>query len=147
MCSLTLCRRSHRWFPVRFILYKGTFARSPQCSRRRCIDEAGNNTRIAIDQCAANCLEEAVLSFAAMCSRCLSSSADVTLRRSLPVLQVALCSSLHCSQTPITVELYHCTRAPIARLENPSSWKPKILFSFKLCKLLEFFFLPSWRHT
>ncbi|GFS56461.1 uncharacterized protein TNCV_4302801 [Trichonephila clavipes] len=61
------------------------------------------------------CLEEVVLSFTAMQSRCRSSRADVTFRRPLPVFRVIRCSSVHCSQTRITVELFRRTRAPIAR--------------------------------
>ncbi|GFX72967.1 hypothetical protein TNCV_2814071 [Trichonephila clavipes] len=55
--------RSHRWFVGRSILYKGTLARNPRCSRRRRIDEANTSTPVAVDQCAANSLDEAVRPF------------------------------------------------------------------------------------
>ncbi|GFX46096.1 uncharacterized protein TNCV_2094141 [Trichonephila clavipes] len=97
------------------ILYKGTLACNPRCLRHRRIDEANISTPIAVDQRAANCLGEAVRSFTAMWSRCRSSRADVIFRRPLPVFRVVRCSSVHCFQTRITVELFPCTRAPIAR--------------------------------
>ncbi|GFX35953.1 uncharacterized protein TNCV_4214751 [Trichonephila clavipes] len=87
---------------------------NPRRSRRQRNDETDVSTSVAVDQRAANCLEEAVLSFTAMQSRCLSSRADVTFRRPLPVFRVIRCSSVHCCQTRITVELFRCTRAPIA---------------------------------
>ncbi|GFT60007.1 hypothetical protein TNCV_2686921 [Trichonephila clavipes] len=55
--------RSPRLFAVRGILYKGTLPRYPRCSRHRQNDEAGISTPVAVDQRAANCLEEAVWSF------------------------------------------------------------------------------------
>ncbi|GFV61247.1 uncharacterized protein TNCV_500391 [Trichonephila clavipes] len=70
---------------------------------------------VAVDQRAANCLEETVRSFPAMRSRCRSSRTDVTFRHPLPVFRVVRCSSEHCFLTHITVELFRCTRAPIAR--------------------------------
>ncbi|GFV13079.1 uncharacterized protein TNCV_4714041 [Trichonephila clavipes] len=72
LCSGAHCRRSRRWFAVRGILYKGTLARNPRCVRRRRIDEANISTPVAVDQRAANCLEEAVRSFTTMRSRCRS---------------------------------------------------------------------------
>ncbi|GFV70353.1 uncharacterized protein TNCV_4797721 [Trichonephila clavipes] len=84
---------SRRWFVLRGILYKGTLARTPRCSRRRQIDEADISTPVAVDQRAANCLEEAVRSFTAMWSRCQPSHADVTFRRPPPVFRVVQCSS------------------------------------------------------
>ncbi|GFT43057.1 uncharacterized protein TNCV_3768981 [Trichonephila clavipes] len=53
LCSLVHCRRSRRWCAVRRILYKGSFARHPQCSRRQRIDEADISTPVAVDQWAA----------------------------------------------------------------------------------------------
>ncbi|GFU97900.1 hypothetical protein TNCV_3882521 [Trichonephila clavipes] len=47
---------------ARGILYKGILERIPRCSRRLRIDEAHNETRVAVDHCAANFLEEAVRS-------------------------------------------------------------------------------------
>ncbi|GFU31565.1 uncharacterized protein TNCV_3539521 [Trichonephila clavipes] len=91
------------------------FARNLWCSRRQRNDEADISTHVAVDQRAVNCLEEVVLSFTARQSRCRSSRADVTFRRPLPVFRVIRRSSVHCSQTRITVELFRCTRAPITR--------------------------------
>ncbi|GFW98823.1 hypothetical protein TNCV_2837841 [Trichonephila clavipes] len=48
------------------ILYKGTLARNPRCSRRRRIDEGDISTPIAVDQRTTNRLEEAVRSFTAI---------------------------------------------------------------------------------
>ncbi|GFX68289.1 uncharacterized protein TNCV_2816641 [Trichonephila clavipes] len=81
-------RRSRRWFAVREILYKGTLTRNPWCSRHRRIDEADISTLVAVDQCAANYLEEAVRSFPVIPSRCRSSRADITFRRPLPVFRI-----------------------------------------------------------
>ncbi|GFU18981.1 uncharacterized protein TNCV_2347621 [Trichonephila clavipes] len=69
LCSGAHYRRSHRWFDSRGILYKGTLALNPRCSRHQRIDEANIGTPVAVDQCAANGLEEAVRSFPAMRSR------------------------------------------------------------------------------
>ncbi|GFY08748.1 uncharacterized protein TNCV_5006611 [Trichonephila clavipes] len=107
-------RRSRRWFAVRGILYEGALASNPRCSRRQRIDEADISTPVAVDQRAANSLEEAVRLFTTMRSRCRSSYADVTFRRPLPVFRVVQCSSFHCFQTRVPVELFRCTRAPIA---------------------------------
>ncbi|GFU88794.1 uncharacterized protein TNCV_4444711 [Trichonephila clavipes] len=74
----------------------GTLARNPRCSRRRRIDEADISTPAAVDQRAANCLEENVRSFTSMQSRCRSSRADVTFRRPLPAFRAVRCSSVHC---------------------------------------------------
>ncbi|GFY09568.1 uncharacterized protein TNCV_4322461 [Trichonephila clavipes] len=100
---------------VRGILYKFTLARNSRCSRCRRIDEADISTHVAVDQRAVYCLEEAVRLFTAMRSRRRSSRADVTFRCPLPVFRVVWCSSVHCFQTRIIVELIRCTRAPIAR--------------------------------
>ncbi|GFY29843.1 uncharacterized protein TNCV_4071561 [Trichonephila clavipes] len=95
LCSSAHCRRSRR------------------CRRRR-IDETDVSTHVVVDKRAANCLEKAVRSFTAMRNRCRSSFSDVTFRHPRPVFQVVRCSSIHCFQTRITVELFRCTRAPIA---------------------------------
>ncbi|GFX27374.1 uncharacterized protein TNCV_34731 [Trichonephila clavipes] len=79
------------------------------------INEARISTPVAVDQRAANCLEETVRSFTTMRSRCQSSLADVTFHRPLPVFRGVRCSSVNCFLTRIIVELFHCTRAPIAR--------------------------------
>ncbi|GFV41896.1 uncharacterized protein TNCV_1368551 [Trichonephila clavipes] len=84
-------------------MYTGTLARYPRCSRRRRIHEADINSTVAIDQRAANCLEEAVRSLTAMRSRCRSSRTDVPFRHPLPVFRVVRCSSVHCLKTRHTV--------------------------------------------
>ncbi|PRD33449.1 UNVERIFIED_CONTAM: hypothetical protein NCL1_17557 [Trichonephila clavipes] len=71
------------------ILYKGTLARSPRCSTHP-------HTPVAVDQRAANILEEAVWSFTVMLSRCQLSHTDVTFRHQLPVFRVVRCTSVHC---------------------------------------------------
>ncbi|GFX15235.1 uncharacterized protein TNCV_2709401 [Trichonephila clavipes] len=85
------------------------------------------STPVTVDQRAANYLGEAVRSFTAMRSRGRSLHADVTFRRPLPVFRIVRCSSVHCIQNHITVELFRGPRAPIARLENPSSRRSVIL--------------------
>ncbi|GFU88172.1 uncharacterized protein TNCV_845651 [Trichonephila clavipes] len=105
------CRRSRRWFAVRVILYKGTLARNSRCSRHRRIDEADISTSVAVGQCVVNCLEEAIRSFTVMRKRCRSSHVVVTFRRPLSIFRVVRCSSVHCFQIHITVEMFHCTRA------------------------------------
>ncbi|GFV23277.1 uncharacterized protein TNCV_4779911 [Trichonephila clavipes] len=80
-----------------------------------------------VAQRSANCLEEPVRSFTTMRSRCRSSNADVTFWCPLPVFRVVRCSSVHCFQTRTTVELFRCTRAPIARFQNPPSRRPIIV--------------------
>ncbi|GFV53202.1 uncharacterized protein TNCV_1065611, partial [Trichonephila clavipes] len=67
----------------------------------------------AVDQRAAKLLEETVRSFTAMRSRCRASRADVAFRRPLPVFRVVRCSSVHCFQTRIAMELFFCTLALI----------------------------------
>ncbi|GFX59002.1 uncharacterized protein TNCV_3814361 [Trichonephila clavipes] len=110
-CSRAHCRCSHRWFAVKGILYKSTIAcNNSRCSRHRRIDEADIST--AVDQRAANCLEEAVRSFTALQSSYRSLRADVTFSRPLQVFRWSL---VHCFQTRITEELFHCTRAHIAQ--------------------------------
>ncbi|GFT43424.1 uncharacterized protein TNCV_814791 [Trichonephila clavipes] len=76
---------------MRGILHKVTLARNPRCSRRRPIDEAEIKTPVAVDQHAANCLEEAVRSFTVMRSRCRLSGADAIFYRPLPVFRVVRC--------------------------------------------------------
>ena len=128
---------------MRGILYKGTLARSPRCSRHRRIDEAGISAPVAVDQSAANCLEEALWSFTAMRSRCRSSSADVFSRRPLPVFGVIRCSSVHCFQTRITVEQFRCTQAAycatgkssFSKADNPFPCPPSIFSLNKLINL------------
>ncbi|GFX01920.1 uncharacterized protein TNCV_371091 [Trichonephila clavipes] len=80
----------------------GTLACNPRCRRRRRIDEVDISKPVAVDQRAANCLEEAVRSFTGT-------------GRPLPIFRVVRCSAVHYFQTRITVELFHCTRAPVAR--------------------------------
>ncbi|GFV33954.1 uncharacterized protein TNCV_2613521 [Trichonephila clavipes] len=78
------------------------------------LTEADIGTLVAVDQRAANCLEEVVRLLTTMRSRCRSSRADVTFHRPLPIFRVVRCSSVHCFQTRITVNLFRCSRAPIA---------------------------------
>ncbi|GFT26986.1 hypothetical protein TNCV_4675231 [Trichonephila clavipes] len=61
-----ISRRSHRWFAVRGILYKGAIAHNPWCSRCQRIEEADISTPVAVNQRAAICPEETVRSFTAM---------------------------------------------------------------------------------
>ncbi|GFW90036.1 transposable element Tc3 transposase [Trichonephila clavipes] len=86
-----------------------TLARNPRCRRRRRIDETDISTPVVVDHRAANCLEEALRAFTVMWSRCRSSHADRISRCPLPVFRVVRCSSVHCLQTRITVELFRCT--------------------------------------
>ncbi|GFW29343.1 uncharacterized protein TNCV_742851 [Trichonephila clavipes] len=60
LCSRAHCRSRHRWFAVRRILYKGTLAHNPRCSRRQRIDEVDISIPVAGDQRAVNCLKEDV---------------------------------------------------------------------------------------
>ena len=80
-------------------------------------------TPVAVDQRAANCLEEAVRSFTAMRNRHRSSGADINFRRPLPVFRVVRCSSVHCFQTRNTMELFRCYCA----IGNPPSRRQIIL--------------------
>ncbi|GFV43459.1 uncharacterized protein TNCV_4591831 [Trichonephila clavipes] len=100
---------------MREFLYKCTLVLNPRCSRRERIDEADISTTVEVEQLAANFLEETVRSFTTMRSRCRSRRADITFHRPLPVFLVIRCSSVYCFKTRITVELFRCTRAPIAR--------------------------------
>ncbi|GFT51995.1 uncharacterized protein TNCV_2058441 [Trichonephila clavipes] len=96
-------------------MYKGILARNQQCRRRRRVGETDISTPVAVDQRVANCLEEAARSFTTMWSRYRSSRADVTFLRPLPLFRVFRSSLVHCFETRITVELFHCTRAPITQ--------------------------------
>ncbi|GFT92212.1 uncharacterized protein TNCV_3134831 [Trichonephila clavipes] len=121
------------------ILYKGTLARSPRCSTRP-------RTPAAVDQHAAKCLEKAVRSFTVMRSRCRLSRADVSFRHLLPVFRVVLCLSATASKL---ATLWNCSAAhelllcigkfPFSKADNSPL--------YKLCKLLEFLLISSWRHT
>ena len=79
------------------------------------VDELDISTLVAVDQYAANCLEEAVWLFTAICRKCRLSCADVTSRCPLPVFWVVQCLSVHCFQIPIIVELFSYTRAAIVQ--------------------------------
>ncbi|GFT48767.1 uncharacterized protein TNCV_595291 [Trichonephila clavipes] len=68
--SVLLSPLRRRWFAVRGVLYKNTLARNSWCSRRRRVIEVDISTPVAVDQRAANCLEEAIRSFTAIRSRC-----------------------------------------------------------------------------
>ncbi|GFU64099.1 uncharacterized protein TNCV_4392731 [Trichonephila clavipes] len=86
-----------------------------QTSRRRRIEEADINTPVTVEQHVANHLEEVLRSFTTMRSSFRTSHSGVTFRYPLQIFRVVRCSSVHCFQTRITVELFRCTRAPIVR--------------------------------
>ncbi|GFU83109.1 uncharacterized protein TNCV_65781 [Trichonephila clavipes] len=100
MQPLMVCREG--------ILYKGNLACNLRCSRCQEIDKTDISTPVPVDQHSTNYLEEAVR----------HSSPALTFHRPLPVFRVVRCSPVHCFQTRITVELFRCTQAPIARLKN-----------------------------
>ncbi|GFV60394.1 uncharacterized protein TNCV_3470291 [Trichonephila clavipes] len=97
------------------ILYKGKLASNPRCSRRQRINEADISAPVEVDQSAVNYLEEDVRSFHDMRIRCRSSRADVTLRHLMQGFRVVRSWLVRCFQTRITVKLFRCTRAPMAR--------------------------------
>ncbi|GFU28594.1 hypothetical protein TNCV_468031 [Trichonephila clavipes] len=104
-------------------------------------DRSGEEAGQAVDQRAANCLDEAVRSFTTMW-RFQSSLADVTFRHSLPDFRVVLCSSVHCFQTCITVEIELILRdRKILLLEG------RLSPPFKFRKLLKCLLISSWMHT
>ncbi|GFV41954.1 uncharacterized protein TNCV_3229061 [Trichonephila clavipes] len=109
LCSSAIFRCSHRLSAMRGILYKGILTHNPWCSRHRRINEAGISASVAVDQRAVNCPEDVIRPFTVMRSRCRSSRTDVTFLHPLPVFRVVLCSSIHCFQTRITVELFRCS--------------------------------------
>ncbi|GFW14652.1 uncharacterized protein TNCV_1561151 [Trichonephila clavipes] len=96
-------------------MYKDTLASSPRCSGRRRIDEADIRTPAALDQCALNCLEEAVHAVKDIRAGVDRRGADVTFRHPLPVLRVVRCSSIHCFQIRNAMELFRCQRDAIVR--------------------------------
>ncbi|GFT72537.1 uncharacterized protein TNCV_973991 [Trichonephila clavipes] len=114
MSSGAHCRGSRRWFAMRGILYKGTLTRNPWCSRRQRIDEADISTLIAVNQRAANCLEEAIWSFTIM----RSSRTDVTFRRPL------LPNSHNCGTVPLHTSSYCVTENSSFLADNPLPFKP-----------------------
>ena len=75
--------------------------------------DADISSLVGVDQLAANCLQEAVQSFTVMQS--ISSRADVSFCRPLSVFRAVRCSSVHCFQTRITVELFRCQRIAVAQ--------------------------------
>ena len=99
LCSWARCRRRRRI---------GDLPGGGSCIKVH--GEAGISTPVAVKQRAAICLEEAVWSFTAMW--CRSSRADVTFRYPLPYFRVVQCHSL---RPRITVELFCCTWAAVAR--------------------------------
>ncbi|GFV31645.1 uncharacterized protein TNCV_692191 [Trichonephila clavipes] len=116
------------------IVYKGTLACNPRCSRRRRIDEADISTPVVVDQRAANCLKEAVRSSTVMRSRCQSSRSDVTFRRPLPVFRAIRCSSCpllpnthHCVPVPLHMSSY-CVigKSSFSKVDNPPPFKLQI---------------------
>ncbi|GFU33789.1 uncharacterized protein TNCV_2828121 [Trichonephila clavipes] len=115
--------------------HRDFLTRNRRCIRRQRIDEAYISTPVALDQRASNSLEEAVRTFTAMQSRCRSSRADVTFRRPMPVFRVVQCSSVHCFQTRITVELFYCTR--VLKADNPPLFKLRNFVGFFLYFVVE----------
>ena len=78
------------------------------------VDELDISTLVAVDQRAADCLEEAARPFI-LWSRYRSSRCDVTFYRPLPVFRVVRFWSVHRFIIRITVELFHFIRTAIAR--------------------------------
>ncbi|GFT63790.1 hypothetical protein TNCV_3538711 [Trichonephila clavipes] len=72
LCSLAHCRRRRRWFDVKRILYRH-FCTQSVVQQTLTNWQTDNSTPVAVHRRAANCLEEAVLSFTAMLSRYRSS--------------------------------------------------------------------------
>ncbi|GFT07797.1 hypothetical protein TNCV_1213941 [Trichonephila clavipes] len=96
--------RSHRWFVVREILYKGTLARNSWCSRRRRIDEADISTTVAVDQ---NVLPTARRKLYGHSPPC-GSDVDRHLPRS-----TASFSSCSVLLGPLLPNLHHCGTVPL----------------------------------
>ncbi|GFT99724.1 transposable element Tcb1 transposase [Trichonephila clavipes] len=92
------------------ILYTEILSRSLLCRRRRRkkINEADINTSVAVDQRAANCLGETIQSVTGMQTSYLSSRADVTFYRPLPVFQDVRCSLVTASKL---ASLLNCSTA------------------------------------
>ncbi|GFV41125.1 uncharacterized protein TNCV_2667161 [Trichonephila clavipes] len=93
------------------LITKGVTSSSPvplktrrERERGEQIDEVDISTPVAVDQRVANCLEEALRSFTTMWNRYRSSRFDI-FRRPLQVFRVVRCSSVHCFETRISVEL------------------------------------------
>ena len=147
LCSWTHCRCSRRRLVVKKILWKGTLTRSPRYSRHQRIDEVEINTPVAIDQRAANSLEEAVWSFTTMRSRCRSSlrwrhlpSSTASSFSCLVFVGPLLLNSHYCGTVPLHTRFYYAIgKSTSSKADNPPP--------FKLRKLLKFLLLPSCRHT
>ena len=71
------CNRKRRWFHVKETLCKGVCTYSPKCSRHGWIDKVDRDILVAMDQCAVNCLDEAVCSINAMRTKFLSWTFDI----------------------------------------------------------------------
>ena len=110
------------------------------------INEADNSTFVAFDQCASNCLEEAVRSFTTMWSRCRSSRTYVAFRSALTFYKFFFAprsvfpNRHYCKILPLRTSCY-CT------IGKSSFWKADSNPPCKLRKLKEFLLLPSWRHN
>ncbi|GFW49006.1 hypothetical protein TNCV_3902041 [Trichonephila clavipes] len=128
------------------VLYKNTFARTPQCSRRRLIDESEISTPVAIDLHAANYLKEAVRSITAIRSKFRSLSTDGTLRRTpacvsscFMIVDPLLPNSHPCGTVPLHTSSYcMIDKYSLSKADNPAPFK---------FRKLEFILISSWRHT
>ncbi|GFW63029.1 hypothetical protein TNCV_4453771 [Trichonephila clavipes] len=82
-----------------------------QVLRRQRYDEADISTNVAVEQCAPNCLEEDVRSFTTM-------AIDLRTLTSPSVVHYRFFKLFGARRSTVTkftsLELFHCTRAPIA---------------------------------
>ncbi|GFT26465.1 hypothetical protein TNCV_3603291 [Trichonephila clavipes] len=93
----------------------------------QCTNAANVSTPVAVDQRAANYLEEAVPSFTTMWSRCRSSRADVTFHRLLPVFPSCselvgplLPNSHHYGTVPLHTSSYCAiVKSSSSKVDNP----------------------------
>ncbi|GFV96052.1 hypothetical protein TNCV_1870141 [Trichonephila clavipes] len=97
------------------VCHAQSLAPNPWRSGRRRIGEADISTPVTVNQRAANCLEEAVGSFTAMwragVDRRVLALPSVVYYQFFELFGVRRSTAF---QTHITVELFRCTRAPIA---------------------------------
>ena len=130
------------------ILCKGILAHSSGDSIRRCIDEAEISTPVVVDQCAANCLKEAVLSFTAMRSKSRSQVCALT-SPSVDHFQFFDLFSARRFNASKLASLWNCSAAHELHLRDRKSSFSKADNPppFQLYKLFEFLLLLSYRHT
>ena len=139
------CSQRRRWFSVRGILQKGVLAHSPRCSRRLQIDEAHNETPVAINHCAANRLEEVVGSVhMTRTDRTISSWRHII--GSIPgfpicpiLVRLLLSNTHHCAAVTQHTSGYYTMRQSSFTKADDSP-------PFKLCKMLKSCSLSSKRH-